>query len=428
MLTTWEGGGHVTPMLWLGRRLADRGHAVLVMSDAASGPEAAALGLEFRPWTRAPSRPDKNPLNDPLKEWEAPDPASVIARLCEGLIVGPAGLYAADVAEALPARPGAVLVSQELIFGAMMAAEAAGAPLALFTANLWPFGLPGQPPFGAGLLPAADEAERMRDALIARVSAQLYDAHLPALNAARAGLGLQPLSSLVAQTEAAARILLGVSAAFDFPADPLPDRFIYVGQQAKLPGWVAPWASPWSPGDPRPLVLVSFSTLYQRQEDLIGRVISAVQGRPVRAVVTLGPAVDPGAFQSTEQIRVLPSASHDALMPELSAMITHAGHGSVVRPLLGGVPLLMLPMGRDQPDNAARVEARGAGLRLSPEASSEQIGAALDRLLADARYRERARALGEAIRAEDARPAARRSGEARSGDRAVIELERLAGA
>ena len=44
-----------------------------------------------------------------------------------------------------------------------------------------------------------------------------------------------------------------------------------------------------------------------------------------------------------------------------------------------GVPLVCVPLLSDQPDNAARVVARGAGIYVLPNASPEQIGAAIQR-------------------------------------------------
>ena len=127
---------------------------------------------------------------------------------------------------------------------------------------------------------------------------------------------------------------------------------------------------------------------------------------------------DPAGFRSGENVRGLASASHDALMPQVAAMVTHAGHGSAIRPILHGVPLLCLPMGRDQADNAARITARGAGLRLDPGAAPELIAAAVRRLLQEPSFRLAAKTWGGTIDSE-VRAA---------GDRAVAELEALADA
>jgi UDP:flavonoid glycosyltransferase YjiC (YdhE family) len=64
-------------------------------------------------------------------------------------------------------------------------------------------------------------------------------------------------------------------------------------------------------------------------------------------------------------------------------------------------------MGRDQNDNAGRVVARGAGLRLAPDASVDAIAAAITELLDSSRYRDAAKSFGEAIsRDAEARSAA----------------------
>ena len=402
IFTTFEFGGHVTPALAVAARLQGRGRRVLVLSDEATREEAAGFGLPFRAWTTAPNRPDKAIANEPLRDWECGQPAEVVQLLLDGLMTGAAHAYADDTAGLLRENAGAAVVSQELLLGCMLAAEAERAPLALLTANVWPLPtLDGVPPFGPGLEPPATDQDRWFQGLIREASRTFYDAGLPQLNAARAAHGLPPLRRTLDQIERARLILLSAAAAYDFAPDPLPAPFRYAGPQARVPAWAAAWESPWTPDDPRPLVLVSFSTLYQAQEPVIRRVIAALETLPVRGVVTLGPQLDPAETPSAaENVRVLRSASHDALMPHLAAMVTHAGHGSAIRPVLAGVPLLCMPMGRDQPDNAARIAARGAGLRLDPTASSAEIGAALMRLVKEPGFREAARRWGGAIRTE----------------------------
>jgi UDP:flavonoid glycosyltransferase YjiC (YdhE family) len=57
-------------------------------------------------------------------------------------------------------------------------------------------------------------------------------------------------------------------------------------------------------------------------------------------------------------------------------------------------------MARDQAGNAARVEAKGAGLRLPPMASELEIAAAMNRLLTEPQFKEAARRVGDAIKAD----------------------------
>ena len=87
-------------------------------------------------------------------------------------------------------------------------------------------------------------------------------------------------------------------------------------------------------------------------------------------------------------------------MRDASLAIVHGGHGSVSRALLHGLPLLVMPLGRDQSDNAVRVEHHGAGLTLSPLASELEIGSALNRLIREPHFAVAARRLGDAIAME----------------------------
>jgi UDP:flavonoid glycosyltransferase YjiC (YdhE family) len=162
LFATWEGGGNVPPALTVAKKLVARGHRVRFMSDACDRPEAEAVGAEFVPWRQAPSRPDRTAASDVLRDWEATSPQECIARLFDRIMCGPALAYARDVAAEIDRRGPDLIVSSEMLFGVMVAAEARGAKLALLAANLSPFPLPGVPPFGAGLRPARDEETRRR--------------------------------------------------------------------------------------------------------------------------------------------------------------------------------------------------------------------------------------------------------------------------
>lgn len=401
LFTTWEGGGHVQPMMLVASGLRARGHQVLLLSDACNAPEAALMDLPFRPWRHAPSRPDKTAASDLLRDWEADNPAEGIQRLCERIIAGPSALYARDVLEALEAAPFDAVITQELLFGPMMAAEAAGVPLALLTANVWPFPtLPGLPPFGAGMAPAAGDQEVMLHQMVGQTTRMLFQAGLADLNAAREGIGLPPLADLFDQLAVARRILLATSRAFDFAPEPLAAPFGYVGPYVADPVLGEAWDSPWSPHDARPLVVVTSSSLYEAQEDLLRRTIAALGTLPVRGLVTLGPALDPAAFPAPGNVHVVVGAPHGALFGKAALFVTHGGHGSTIRPLMAGLPLLILPGLRDQRDNAMRATARGAGLMLERDAAPERIAAAVQTLLGEPAYREAAARLGAAIAAD----------------------------
>jgi MGT family glycosyltransferase len=221
--------------------------------------------------------------------------------------------------------------------------------------------------------------------------------YLPTLNRARAAFGLLPLNHIFDHYDRADRLLIGLSPAFDFPATNLPANLRYVGPLLDLPAWARPWTAPWSGSPARPRILVSLSTSFQNQAALLRRIIAALGRMDLDALVTVGPAMEKEELRAPANVSILHSAPHDTLMKEVSLVVTHGGHGTVARSLVNGVPLLVIPMGRDQADNAARVVARGAGLSLADSATEEEIVSAVGRLVTEPHFKAAAARLGKAI-------------------------------
>lgn len=163
----------------------------------------------------------------------------------------------------------------------------------------------------------------------------------------------------------------------------------------------------------RPLVVVGLSTTYQAHGGLLTRVVDALGRLPVRALATSGSVRLSGPPPANVHVeRFVP---HAQVLPHADVVVTHAGHGTVIAALANGVPLVCLPIARDQPDIAARVEWHGAGVRLSPRSSPAGIAAAVQRIQSDPAPRAAARRMADRIAAED-------------GNAAVTELEALAAA
>ena len=164
----------------------------------------------------------------------------------------------------------------------------------------------------------------------------------------------------------------------------------------------------------RPLVLVSLSSTVMHQEGLLQRAADVLGRLPVRAVVTTGPAVNPAVIAAPQNVSVRRWARHADVLPYCSAVVTHGGHGTVIKALAAGVPLVVVPLGREQPSNAARVIHAGAGVRVRKTARTAALQAAIARVLDDDRYRAAARHMA-AILADE-----------RDDGLAVDELERAA--
>jgi len=400
LFTTWEGGGNVTPAREAARKLAARGHRVRFMSEDCNRLEAESAGAAFVPWRRAPNRADRSPRSQTFNDWAAKTPEEGLLVVIRDTWCGPALAYAQDVVDELRREPADLVVTSDALFGVMAGCESAGQRLAVLSPNISLTPLPGVPPLGPGLRPARTFEERAMHAEIIRAVQGLFDSGLPALNSARAALGLGPIAHLVDQIGAADVELLATSRAFDFPAENLPSRVRYVGPQIGDPQWAQPWKSPWPESDGRPLVAVGFSTTFQNHAGVLQDVIDALAPLPVRVLVTLGGSIEAGDLRVSANCVAVASAPHGAVMREAALVVTHGGHGTVMRALVSRAPMLVIPHGRDQNDNAVRVTERGAGLSLLPDAPVDAIRAACGRLLAEPAFGAAARRLGDLVAAD----------------------------
>jgi UDP:flavonoid glycosyltransferase YjiC (YdhE family) len=95
-------------------------------------------------------------------------------------------------------------------------------------------------------------------------------------------------------------------------------------------------------------------------------------------------------FDKPENVILLASAPHSKLFPIADLVITHGGHGTIMRALANGLPLICMPMGRDQNDNAAKVQYHQIGLRLKPNAYSLKIEKAVQHVLGSQQFKIKA--------------------------------------
>ncbi|MEU5429611.1 glycosyltransferase [Streptomyces olivoreticuli] len=159
---------------------------------------------------------------------------------------------------------------------------------------------------------------------------------------------------------------------------------------------------PWERLDPgRHTVLVSLGTANTDIGDrFLTECAAAVRerARHVQAVIAdPGGVLDGTADNAVLAVKRMPQL---ALLRRASAVVCHAGHNTVAESLLHGVPLVVAPIRDDQPVIAAQVTTAGAGIRIRFGRSDRHaIGAALDGVLTDPRYREAARRVRESFRA-----------------------------
>ncbi|MCD2443096.1 glycosyltransferase [Agromyces sp. SYSU K20354] len=388
LFTLTNAGGTVPPEMGVVRRLVERGHRATVVADESIADQVRRSGAVHLPAT-------PNPAPE-LRDWELRSPMSIARATTDSLMTAPAPGQAADTIAAIDAIRPDLVVASSLALGAMIGAEARRVPFDILIPNAYPLPAKGMPPFGTGMSPARGPLGRARDRLARGASTRLIDRFaLAKTNALRAEHGLVPIAHTWDQMGRARRQLVLTSSAFDFPAE-LPANARYVGPILDDPAWAVGEAWTSRRGDGR-LVLVAMSSTFQDHVDCLQRITDAVGSLPVHGLVTTGPAVEPGAIHAPANVAVVASAPHRLVLPHADLVVTHGGHGTVIKALAAGVPLVVLHHGRDQADNAVRVTARGAGIAVRRTASASRIAMAITDVLGDPSYRKSAQRMGEAI-------------------------------
>ncbi|HEX6234150.1 MAG TPA: glycosyltransferase [Jiangellaceae bacterium] len=395
LLALWAGGGNVPPQLGLARQLAVAGNRVRVLAPAALQQRIEAAGLEFEPYRNTPEHDESDPARSVIRDFELRSPIAAAKAQRDRLLGDFAEPVAKDILAILERDPADTVVFDFMLLGALFAAEKADIPAAMLVHTIYPFPAPGLPPFGNGWSPRSGRLGSARDKLGAVAFQRVWLNPLTTrLNEVRDRLGLRP-SSFEDMLNAVPRILVLTSGSFDFPAR-LPANVRYVGPHLEPVDETAPWEAPWPAGDTRPLVVVSLSTTYQGQETLVRNTVEAVGQLPVRALITAGPVQVPGG-QVPPNVHVARFVPHASVLPHAAAVVTHAGHGTVMAALRHGLPLVCLPMGRDQGDIAARVAWHGAGVRLSARSNAAKIGTRIEQVLRDPAFTTAAQRLAATI-------------------------------
>jgi MGT family glycosyltransferase len=413
LVAGWDSGGGVEAVQTVVGRAVARGHQVRVLGTEGLRSRFESVGATFVRYKYAPDNDMSKPETDLVKDWQSRNPVSQWRRVRDRQLVGPARELCRDVAEELQREAADVAVVDTMVPAAMFGAEVSGVRAVIVMHGPYMIPRPGIPPLGTGWMPGKGPLGRLRDRSAAAVTLAVFRSWMPGLNQARAEVGLPPVRDLPGLMARADRVLVCSSPSYDFASGSVPANVRYVGPQLEdHPGQGSGdrWAGP----PTQPLVLVGLSSTVMRQEGLLQRAADALGQLPVRGLVTTGPAVDPAVISAPANVTVTRWARHADVLPHCSAVITHGGHGTVMKALIAGVPLIVVPLGRDQPDNAGRVVHAGAGIRLRKNATASALRAAVSRVTKDPRYRAAARRMAARLASE------------RDDNRAVDELEQAA--
>ncbi len=361
--------GHAFPMIALGRALLARGHEVSLQTWARWREPVEAEGIGF---LAAPEYRVFPTGAEPLDFYEAVVQAT------------------RDTLPAVRELAPEVVVADILTLAPALAAELAGVPLATLIPHVYPDAGDGFPVYSIGARLPRRAIGRSFWRTAQRPVAKGLERGRLELNGTRAELGLPALEHVHG----------GISRELTLVAT-LP--------QLEYPRAWPPWARvvgplmweppardvPVPPGRD-PLVLVAPSTAQDPELRLLRASLQGLAGLPVRVLATYNGRLPRRPLGVPDNATVVEWLSYSRTMPECDLVICHAGHGTLVRALTNGVPVLACPSVGDMSENAARLDWAGAGVRIPPRLlGPRSVRVGVERILGDdsiaARAREMAR-------------------------------------
>lgn len=159
---------------------------------------------------------------------------------------------------------------------------------------------------------------------------------------------------------------------------------------------------PWARLDERPIIYCALGSLLTtkaapRAARFFQMFLDAIKARPaLQAVVAIGNYLKPEEFNCPANALLVSHAPQVELLKRCAVMVGHGGFSSVKECIYMGVPMLLVPLYYDEPGNAARTVYHKIGLRLQwEEVSADTLGACIDRLLEDGKYRDNIRKMSQ---------------------------------
>jgi len=343
----WSGGGNLPPSLGIARVLTERGHSVAFAGRPEMVPRVKTAGLRAIEITQAYEQVERYPQGSFLTRMSCYLTSPAVEAQVQSIVAAEA--------------PDIVLI--DAMFPAALA-QASGftRPSAVFVHTF-----------------VFRQLEMWRR-MFTTLDGMRQQAGFP---------GLPPLDDLWRPRE---RIISTSLGAFDAPPMPGWDMVRHAGPVLEDEKFALPAVLPWQADDPTPLVMVSFSTGFeQRNVDKLQRTLDALADFPVHVVATTGGIVAPNELASPRNAVVLDYAAHDPIMQRAALVVTHGGHGTAMRTLRHGVPMVVIPgLAGDQPFVAAAVAEWGCGRALPGDASVDAIRAAAHDVLSTPSFKENA--------------------------------------
>lgn len=208
----------------------------------------------------------------------------------------------------------------------------------------------------------------------------------------RAAAGFAPLPDMETLWKAQSRMIITSVEALDDAPLPGWTHVSHVGPVLDNEAPAQPIDLPWATEDTKPLVLVSYTTTELGGPEKVQTALDALADLDAHVVATTSMAIDPADLKIPANAHVVRYADHNAILARADLCVTHGGHGTMMRALRYGVPMVVVPgFPHDQAPNAGLVDKLGAGLALPGDADAAALKNAAIRILKQPSFKSRAK-------------------------------------
>ena len=351
LFTCAGGSGHLEPLVPIARAAQDAGHNVGFVCRPRLIPLVEELG--YRAFA-AGSDVGLTPRRLPLAEI---DIEREMREVGEGFGCRIARERAADVLRLWENRRPDLLVCEEFDFGPMIVAERLAIPFAT--------------------LQVSASEQFVCAPIISRF-----------LDAVRLEHGLPPDPALMMPGRFL--LLTPFPASLRVPPVPPPSTTRFVRVTGRGAAYGEDVLSRLPGQDNARTVYFTLGTVFNMESgDLFQRVVDGLGELPINLVVTVGRDIDPAEFgPQAPNVHIAQYVPQEGLLARSDLVVSHAGSGSVLGALAHGLPMVLVPVGADQPLNAARCKDLGVAEVLEAvSVTPQEIGESVCRVLHDPAHR-----------------------------------------
>jgi UDP:flavonoid glycosyltransferase YjiC (YdhE family) len=365
LFTTLPASGHFHPLVPLARAAMRAGHEIAFAAPASFCPAVERVGFRAYP---AGFERDGVPLDELFPRMRTLTGAE-FTRYVNGHIRvrAEAARMVPDLLALAETWPPDLIVRDAAEYGGCVAAEVLGIPHASVRTATTPSSYAGRHLLGDDLAALRATHGLPPDPEVAMPFRYLHLAFEPP--------GLWPADDPPSPTSQLLR----------------PEPFDRTGGEG-LPAWVADLGG-------APTVCATLGTFMNRSSEVFRAIMDGLRDERLNLVVTIGRDQDPAQFGPLpEHIRVERYVPLSLLLPRCDVVVCQAGFSTTVTALGHGLPLVLIPLGADQPLVARQAARLQVGPVLGPdERTPDSIRAAVRTVLSDPAYQRNARRVRDAM-------------------------------